>query len=182
VTALAQVLSGEVTTAARSLLGRRVSSRVDGDLVSATITEVEAYGGGDDPASHAYRGETVRNRSMFEAPGTLYVYRSYGIHWCMNVVVGPLGEPSAVLLRAAVVIEGTETATRRRGRIDHLMNGPGNLTQALGVSAEHDGSSVFDGPIRIDGDTSEGIVVATPRVGISRAVDRPWRFLLATSA
>lgn len=177
-TTLARLLSGEVTVAARGLLGRTISSRVDGEVVAATIIEVEAYGGSDDPASHAYRGETPRNRSMFGAPGMLYVYRSYGIHWCMNVVTGPEGEPNAVLLRSAFAIDGLKTATRRRGRADHLMDGPGKLAQALGVDREHDGTSVFDGPIRIDGDASESIVVATPRVGISTAVERPWRFTL----
>ena len=177
-TSLERLLSGEVAAAARGLLGRRLSSLVDGELVSARITEVEAYGGADDPASHAYRGETVRNRSMFGAPGTLYVYRSYGIHWCMNVVVGPIGEPSAVLLRAGLVIDGLETAIRRRGRTDHLIDGPGKLTQALGVDADHDGTSIFDGPIRIAGDARLTTVVTTPRMGITKAAERPWRFVL----
>lgn len=177
-TGLAQVLSGEVTAAARGLLGRRLASRVGDELVIATIVEVEAYGGGDDPASHAVRGETPRNRSMFGPPGTLYVYRSYGVHWCVNVVTGSAGDPSAVLFRAALVVEGREIAARRRRRSDHLADGPGKLAQALGVTAVHDGTSVFDGPIRIDGEASEAVVVATPRVGISRAVDWPWRFTL----
>jgi DNA-3-methyladenine glycosylase len=115
---------------------------------------------------------------MFEGPGTLYVYRSYGIHWCMNVVCGPAGRASAVLLRGGVPLEGIEVMTRRRGRAARLAEGPGNLTQALGVTGEHDGTSVLDGPVRIEGVPVPGEIVATRRVGITQASDRLWRFVL----
>ena len=142
------------------------------------LTEVEAYDGANDPASHAFRGETPRNCSMFLGPGTLYVYRSYGIHWCMNVVCGPPGVASAVLLRGGIPVEGQELMEGRRGRRRPLAAGPGNLTQALGVTGDLDGSSVLDGPIRIEGAPVSGSISASPRIGISRAADRPWRFVL----
>ncbi|MEX1044089.1 MAG: DNA-3-methyladenine glycosylase [Acidimicrobiia bacterium] len=120
------------------LLGSVLTTTLEGSEVSVVITEVEAYTSWD-PASHSYSGRTARNVSMFGPPGTLYVYRSYGIHWCMNVVTGPSGEASALLLRAGVVLAGREAAVRRRGRETHLSDGPGKLTQALGVTGVHDG-------------------------------------------
>lgn len=164
--------------AARWLLGRQLVSEVGGDRVVAAITEVEAYDGVNDPASHAFRGETPRNRSMFGAPGTLYVYRSYGVHWCMNVVCGPPGIAAAVLLRGGIPIEGHETIEERRGGHLPLTVGPGNLTQALGVTGEHDGSSLSGGPLRLEARLLKGRVAASPRIGISRATDRLWRFVL----
>ncbi|MEX2323177.1 MAG: DNA-3-methyladenine glycosylase [Acidimicrobiia bacterium] len=181
-TELERLLSGPVVTAAQGLLGRRLESRSGGKVVAVVITELEAYGGADDPASHAHRGPTARNRSMFGPPGTLYVYRSYGIHWCMNVVIGPEGVASAVLLRGGKPVEGEATMVERRGRSDVLARGPGRLTQALGVSGDLDGSSVFDGPVSIVGVPQPDLTwTATPRIGISRATDRPWRFLLSGS-
>lgn len=172
------LLAGPVIPAARGLLGRRLVSDVGGTRTAVVLTEVEAYDGADDPASHAYRGRSPRNTSMFEGPGTLYVYRSYGIHWCMNVVCGPAGRASAVLLRGGVPLEGIEVMTRRRGRAARLAEGPGNLTRALGVTGEHDGTSVLDGPVRIEGPPVPGEIVATRRVGITQASDRLWRFVL----
>lgn len=174
-------LGGPVAEVAARLLGCRLISEVGGRPVEAMLTEVEAYGGGEDPASHAYRGRTTRNASMFEGPGTLYVYRSYGIHWCANVVVGEPGEACAVLLRAATIEAGRSVAVARRGRADHLADGPGKLTQALGIDGEHDGVDLRDGPIRLEiGDLPSGwVVVSTPRVGISKAVELPWRFVAA---
>lgn len=176
---LYRLLSGDVVAAARALLGRRLRSEVGGVPCEVVLTEVEAYGGAEDPASHGSGGRTRRNASMFRAAGTLYVYRSYGIHWCLNAVTGPIGEPAAVLLRAGRPVLGEEVMERRRGRVDHLCDGPGKLAQALGVTGEHDGSSLLDGPVRLVGHPPAGIrIAAGPRVGISRAAERPWRFRL----
>ena len=165
--------------AARRLLGWRLVTDFGG-RTALVIEEVEAYGGADDPASHAYRGRTARNASMFGPAGTLYVYRSYGIHWCANAAAGSEGDGRAVLIRGGRVVEGRETAERRRGRADHLADGPGKLTQALGITGEHDGSSLFTGPVRLEPGPAPDpeSIMASPRIGISRAVDRPWRFLL----
>ena len=159
------------------LLGAVLTTDFAGVETSVALTEVEAYSS-DDPASHSYRGRTPRNASMFGPPGTLYVYRSYGIHWCMNVTTGPAGEASALLLRAGVPRIGRETMAFRRGREDHLVDGPGKLTQALGVTGDHDGIDLLDpaSPIRLSPGTplpSE----ATPRIGISRATDVLWRWV-----
>lgn len=176
-TALAELLGSDVLTVAPGLLGRRLVSTIGGVTTAVVIDEVEAYDAGNDPASHAYRGETPRNRSMFGPNGTLYVYRSYGIHWCMNVTCGPEGWASAVLLRGGRPVEGVETMVARRGREDHLTDGPGKLCQALAVTGDHDGTSVFEGPVRVEGEPEDGVTVATPRIGISKAVDYPWRFV-----
>jgi DNA-3-methyladenine glycosylase len=174
------LLSGEVVAAARGLLGRRLRSDIGGVACEVLITEVEAYGGAEDPASHGFPGRTARNANMFQVGGTLYVYRSYGVHWCMNAVTGPAGDASAVLLRGGRPLLGEEHMRRRRGRGDHLCDGPGRLSQALGVSGEQDGTSLLDGVVRVLGEPGESaVVIAGPRVGISRAVDRPWRFWLA---
>lgn len=178
---LGELLGGEVVAAARGLLGRTLVGEVDGIVCAVLLTEVEAYGGADDPASHAFRGRTARTAAMFGPPGTLYVYRSYGIHWCMNAVTGPEGAGSAVLLRGGVPTRGIEHMERRRGRRDHLTDGPGKLAQALGVTGEHDGTSLYDGPVRIEGAPGAGRITAGPRVGISRAAARPWRFVLDPS-
>ena len=176
---LRELLAGSVVAAAESLLGRRLRSEIGGDVCEVVLTEVEAYDGANDPASHAYRGRTPRNETMFGPPGRLYVYRSYGVHWCLNVVAGPEGSPAAVLLRGGTPVLGEATMRSRRGRCDHLADGPGKLAQALGVDGDHDGTSLLVGPVRLLGEAqAAGRVVAGPRVGISRAVDRPWRFRL----
>jgi DNA-3-methyladenine glycosylase len=175
---LRALLAGDVLDAARGLLGARVRTAFGAGVTEVMLTEVEAYAGELDPASHSHRGPTTRNRAMFAAPGTLYVYRSYGIHWCMNVVVREEGVGHAVLLRGGRPTAGAEVMAQRRGRSDHLADGPGKLCQALGVTGDHDGSSVFDGPVRLlPGELPAGTTLeATPRVGVSRATDRPWRF------
>lgn len=159
------------------LLGSVITTAFEGAEVSVIITEVEAYTS-TDPASHSYPGRTPRNASMFGPPGTLYVYRAYGLHWCMNITTGPVGEASALLLRAGVVQTGTETAVQRRGRETHLSDGPGKLTQALGINGAHDGLDVLDrtGPVLLKPGAPLDWV-ATPRIGISRAVDVPWRWV-----
>jgi DNA-3-methyladenine glycosylase len=183
VSELLELLSGEVVVAARGLLGRRLRSEVDGVACEVLLTEVEAYGGEDDPASHGYRGRSRRNASMFGPAGTLYVYRSYGVHWCMNVVTGVEGGASAILLRSGRPVVGEEHMRRRRGRSDHLTDGPGKLTQALGVDGGWDGTSAMIGPIRLIGEQRlRGTVLACPRIGITRATERPWRFVLELAA
>jgi DNA-3-methyladenine glycosylase len=169
--------------AAPRILGAHLVSEVGGRLVRARVTEVEAYRGFDDPASHAYRGRTARNGSMFERPGTLYVYRSYGVHWCGNVAAGPEGVGWGILFRAAEIIDGLGVARSRRGRDEGLANGPGKLTQALGIDHSHDGTFLLDerSPIRIEPGSTPAMVVATPRVGISKAKERPWRFVEVTT-
>jgi len=170
-----------VTEAARGLLGARLFSDIGGKHTGVMLTEVEAYAGAGDPASHAYRGRTARNSSMFDRAGIAYVYRSYGVHWCLNVVTGPVGDGAAVLLRAGEPIVGEAVMARRRGRSTHLTDGPGKLAQALGVTGDHEGLWLLgDGELQLTpGDMGSGVVLATPRVGISRAVDLPWRFVLA---
>jgi DNA-3-methyladenine glycosylase len=176
---LASLLAGDVVAAARGLLGRRLRSEIGGLACEVVLTEVEAYGGDDDPASHGFGGRTTRNASMFRAAGTLYVYRSYGIHWCLNAVTGAVGEPAAVLLRGARPVLGEEHMRRRRGRADHLCDGPGKLAQALGVTGEQDGTSLLEGPVWLVGEPpARRRIAAGPRVGISRATESPWRFRL----
>jgi DNA-3-methyladenine glycosylase len=176
---LAEQLAASPEEAAPRLLGSFLVSEVGGKQVRARITEVEAYKGSDDPASHAYRGRTRRNGSMFERPGTLYVYRSYGIHWCANVAAGPEGVGWGILFRGAEIVDGIGVARLRRSREKDLANGPGKLTQALGVDHSHDGTYLFEASsqVRLEQGPSPTLVMATPRVGISQAIDRPWRFV-----
>jgi DNA-3-methyladenine glycosylase len=163
---------------APELLG--VTLLVDG--VGGPIVEVEAYGV-DDPAAHGYRGRTPRNASMFGPPGHAYVYRSYGIHWCLNLVCEEEGAASAVLLRALEPVAGIEAMRARRGVSDErlLCAGPGRLCQALGVGREHDGRSLDARPFRLLPRGDEPDVVAGPRIGITRAADLPWRYAVAGS-
>ena len=181
---LVDLLSGNPEDAALGLLGSVLVSSIGGFTVRARVTEVEAYKGSEDPASHAFRGRTRRNGSMFERPGTLYVYRSYGIHWCANVAAGPEGIGWGILFRGGEIVDGVPVARGRRGRDDELASGPGKLTQALGIDHSHDGTYLFDdlAPIRLEPGTPPEMVVATPRVGISRAAELPWRFVAVTSA
>lgn len=169
-------------TAAHALLGRLLVSTVGDQRVVIRITEVEAYGGEDDPASHAFRGETPRNRVMFGPAGHLYVYRSYGMHWCANVVTGPPGTASAVLLRGGVAVDGEAAMVQRRGRTTRIADGPGKLCQALGITGAHNGTDLSNGEVRIEGRPMRGPTVSTPRIGITRAIDRLWRFRLMPGA
>jgi len=151
---------------------------VGNDRVAIRLTEVEAYGGRSDPASHAYGARTGRNEPMWAPAGTLYVYLSYGIHWCANIVVGGVGEPNAVLMRGGDIVEGRAAVERRRGRSAQLTNGPGKLGQALGITGSASGSDLWTGPVRLEGPLSSvASIERTQRIGISKAVDWPWRFV-----
>lgn len=163
---------------AERLLGQRLVTRIDGVATSVLLCEVEAYGGADDPASHAFGGPGKRNRTMFARAGTLYVYRSYGIHWCANVVTGSPGEGQAVLLRGGLAERGVEAMIARRRRADHLCDGPGKLTQALALEGRHDGIFLPDGEeVWLERTGATPGRRATPRVGISKATERRWRWV-----
>jgi DNA-3-methyladenine glycosylase len=152
------------------------------DGVGGTIVEVEAYDH-EDPAAHGYRGRTARNASMFGPPGHAYVYRSYGVHWCLNLVCEREGVASAVLLRALEPTHGLERMRERRGLEDErlLCAGPGRLCQALGVTREHDGLPLDEPPFLLLAGAGGPPVLAGPRIGITRAAERPWRYVLAGS-
>jgi DNA-3-methyladenine glycosylase len=152
--------------------------------VAVRITEVEAYDGGNDPASHAYRGRTPRTAVMFGPPGHLYVYFTYGMHYCANLVCGPDGTAAAVLLRAGEVIDGLDVARTHRPGVTKdstLARGPANLVRALGLGPHHNGVDVVGrGPLRIrPGGPARGEIRTGPRVGVSTGATRPWRFWLA---
>ncbi len=157
-----------------------VTLLVDG--VGGPIVEVEAYDH-EDPAAHGYRGRTERNASMFGPPGHAYVYRSYGIHWCLNFVCEREGLPSAVLLRAIEPQHGIDAMRARRGLDDPrlLCSGPGRLCQALGVTGGHDGLALDETPFELIARDAEPEIVVGPRIGITKAVDEPWRYGLAGS-
>jgi DNA-3-methyladenine glycosylase len=140
------------------------------------IVETEAYRP-EDPACHAYKGPTMRNRNIFAGPGIAYVYVSYGVHHLLNVVCEEEGVGSAVLIRALRPTTGIEIMQGRRGREKDLCNGPGRLTQALGVQIGHDGLDLTDGPLSLSLGEEPEEIIATTRIGISRGVDLPWRYV-----
>ena len=165
--------------------------KVAPDLIGATFTlsgvggrivEVEAYHH-TDPAAHSYRGKTERNAVMFGPPGFAYVYRSYGIHWCVNVVCEPEGSASAVLIRAIEPTEGVKTMMRRRGLSDErlLCSGPGRLCQALGITIAHNGLPLDRPPLELFGRDETPEIVTGVRIGITKAADLPWRYGLKGS-
>jgi DNA-3-methyladenine glycosylase len=179
---LSRQLSRPSTELAPLLLGWRLVSESAQGRVAVELTEVEAYAGVSDPASHAYRGPTRRNEVMFGPAGRLYVYLSYGLHWCANVVVGPDGEASAVLLRSGRVVEGADLARRRRGPSvpdRSLARGPACLTRALAITRDSNGADLLAGgvlrlqPARA---VPEAGIGSGPRVGVSSAADVAWRF------
>jgi DNA-3-methyladenine glycosylase len=147
-------------------------------VTEIAITEVEAYAP-DDPASHAFGGVRPRNAAMFGLAGTLYVYRSYGIHWCANLVCGEEDVGAAVLVRAATPIGGFETMIERRGRATDLLNGPGKLAQALAIDLSHNGTDLFapESEVFLTPGEPPPRYVVTPRIGISRATEVLWRFV-----
>lgn len=157
-----------------------VTLLVDG--AGGRVVEVEAYDH-EDPAAHGYRGRTARNASMFGPPGHAYVYRSYGIHWCLNFVCDEEGAASAVLIRALEPTHGLDEMRERRGLGEArlLCSGPGRLCQALGVTRAHDGLPLDEPPFELHAREAEPEVAVGPRIGITRAEERPWRYGLAGS-
>lgn len=182
-----RLLAGHSSVVAPSLLNKVLEVDLGGgDVRSGRVVEVEAYGGADDPASHSHRGPTPRNAPMFERAGTVYVYFTYGMHWCANVVTGAVGDGQAVLVRAITPIGGLDAIRLARpgARRDRdLTNGPAKLCQALGIDAWANGlelgARTGEGRrIRLldDGIPPPAVPSVGPRVGISAAVDTPWRF------
>lgn len=150
--------------------------------VGGRLVEVEAYHH-TDPAAHSYIGPTERNAVMFGPPGYAYVYRSYGIHWCLNLVCEPAGSASAVLIRAMEPTEGLAAMRRRRGlaEVRLLCSGPGRLCEALGVTHAHNGLALTAPPFAIFAPEGDEEVIAGPRIGLTKAVDKPWRYGLKGS-
>ncbi|OLP54586.1 3-methyladenine DNA glycosylase [Rhizobium rhizosphaerae] len=174
-TALSQFFDADVLAVAPGLIGAVFT--VDG--VGGVIVETEAYRA-DDPASHSFAGPTERNRAMFGPPGTAYVYRSYGIHWCFNIVCRP---GSAVLLRALSPVLQPERMALRRGRTEPklLCSGPGRLCQALGIDLAQNGLPLDRAPFTLRLPEEAQSIEVGPRIGITKAADRPWRFGLKGS-
>jgi DNA-3-methyladenine glycosylase len=181
----------DVLAVAPELIGRVLVSGSRGRRIAVRLTEVEAYHGEVDPASHAYRGRTARNAVMFGPAGFVYVYFVYGMHWCANIVTGVDGEASAVLLRAGEVVQGMETARARRvgrdGRPPRdaaLARGPAVLARLLGLTGSDSGSDLCGpaAPFRVHAGSGAAVAVqAGPRVGVAAAHDVPWRFFDPTS-
>jgi DNA-3-methyladenine glycosylase len=173
-----------------SAASHRVARRLIGwtllvDGVGGRIVETEAYDR-EDPASHSFSGPTPRNAAMFGPPGRTYVYRSYGIHWCLNFVCREEEHGAAVLIRALEPTHGLDLMRERRGLSDEadarrLCSGPGNVCQALAVTREHDGMALDAPPFELIAPLKRGQVVVGPRIGITKAVDVPWRFGLKGS-
>lgn len=175
---LSALLDGEVTAAARGLLGWRLRTERRPGPTELVLTEVEAYSGAVDAAAHSFRGRTPRTEPMFGPAGGVYVYRSYGIHWCVNIVVGEAGRADAVLLRGGRPHVGADIMARRRGRGDHLADGPGKLTQAMAITGADTGTRLGGGIQLLPPVEEQGPIDVTPRIGITKAVDLPWRFVL----
>jgi DNA-3-methyladenine glycosylase len=185
-----EFFAGPAPQVAPALLGCVLRHDSPDGTVAAVITEVEAYAGRADPASHAYRGQTPRNAVMFGPPGHVYVYFTYGMHYCANLVCEPAGAVSAILLRAGRIIEGADLAAARRwpeprGHPDRdLARGPARLCQALGIGRTLNGADAVapGSPLRVSAGSTyprpAAAIRAGPRVGISQAVDVPWRFWL----
>jgi DNA-3-methyladenine glycosylase len=167
----AELFTAPSHEAARLLIGWTLTK----DGVGGRIVETEAYHF-EDPASHSFSGPTARNAVMFGPPGVIYVYRSYGIHWCMNLVCGP-APGSAVLIRALEPTEGIDLMIARRGLEDPrlLCSGPGRLCEAMAVTREHNGLRIDQPPFALAPGPAAEVVVG-PRIGITKAVDVPWRF------
>ena len=164
---------------ARALLGHLLVHETPAGRLVGRIVETEAYRGAGDPASHAHR-QTARSAIMFGRPGFAYVYFSYGMHYCLNVVTEPEGRPGAVLLRALEILEDVEGIPRGISRATRLAAGPGRLTAAMQVGPQHTGADLTTPPLFLaHGGGRRAAVVAGPRIGISTASSRPWRFGLA---
>lgn len=166
---------------ARELLGKYLVVQKDGELVSGKIVETEAYIGFKDPASHAYRGMTSRNQVMFGEPGHAYVYITYGMHHCLNLVTEKEGYPAAVLIRALEPAEGLQLMKKRRGRpkLRDLTSGPAKLCRALGIDSELNGANLCSGVLWVE-DRAEAAkpIVSSWRIGIKEGKDKNWRFYI----
>ncbi|HTE58000.1 MAG TPA: DNA-3-methyladenine glycosylase [Verrucomicrobiae bacterium] len=165
--------------AARSLLGYELVHQTPESVTAGIIVETEAYDM-HDPASHSFGGVRRRNAPMYQAAGTVYVYLIYGIHYCVNIVTGPEGHGQAVLIRALQPTQGIPLmqVRRRAQTAQNLTNGPAKAAQALGITAALNGSTLGGGPLSIRPGVAVDEIVETTRVGISRAVDKPWRFYI----
>lgn len=165
---------------ARNLLGWKLVYASSEGVTSGYIVETEAYDM-HDPASHAYGGVRPRNAVMYEAAGTVYVYFTYGMHYCMNIVTGKEGHGQGVLIRALQPLEGLELMKKRRGVVDErrLTNGPAKLAQAMGITRAQGGAKLGEGTLRLEQGIEVHEIVQTTRIGISKAVDQPWRFYAA---
>jgi DNA-3-methyladenine glycosylase len=197
-----ELLSGPALQVAPALLGATLLSTLEGAQVLVRITEVEAYEGAVDPASHAFRGQTRRNAVMFGEAGRLYCYFVYGMHWCANVTCGRPGTAAAVLLRAAEILDGEPVAqarTRTRLSPAKLASGPARLARVLGLTGEHTGLDLLDSrsPVRLTAPAVSALQVTDrqvggvgppagyrsgPRVGVAAAAEHPWRFWLPDEA
>lgn len=178
---IAKFLQGSASSVARRLLGCELVRQIDGQTVRVRIVETEAYDQ-TDAASHSYNGCTPRTDVMFGSPGHLYVYFTYGMHYCCNIVVGEEGYGAAVLIRAVEPLEGKAVLEkRRRGKTGiELTNGPAKLCQALGIDKQMNGHDLHNVPLQliVQPKVSDDKVVSTTRVGINRAKDQPWRFYI----
>jgi len=182
---LADIVALPAPQAAPLLLGTRIISRHGGELVSGIITEVEAYTQ-EDPASHTYRGRTKRNEAMFGPAGHAYIYFTYGMHYCLNIVCGPKGRGEGVLVRGIEITNGIEKAIRRRystseptlAQLKNISNGPGKVVQALGVSMADYGADLLneDNLLHLEPGVSVANVRQTKRIGLSRGKDTLWRW------
>jgi DNA-3-methyladenine glycosylase len=176
---LAQLCAGEVCTVAQALIGWVVRH----GETAGVIVETEAYHESE-PACHAFVGRTRRTATLFGPPGIAYVYRSYGVHTMLNVVAEPDGIGAGVLIRALEPLEGVELMRLRRGRerVEELCSGPGKLTQALGIELGHNGGDLSVGPVTITpGVGPPPAITSSRRIGITKAVELPWRFTVAGS-
>jgi DNA-3-methyladenine glycosylase len=169
-------------TAAKNLLGWKLVHKSSEGVTSGYIVETEAYDMAD-PASHSYGGMRVRNAPMYEAAGMVYVYFTYGMHYCMNIVTGSKGHGQAVLIRALEPVAGIELMKKRRGidGMKQLANGPAKLAQAMGIDRSLNGVRLEENGLFLESGVEVGEVVQTTRIGISKAVDHPWRFYIAGS-
>ena len=163
--------------AAKNLLGHKLMYESPEGLTSGYIVETEAYCTSD-RASHSYKGKTLSNAPMFEEAGTVYVYFTYGMHHCMNIVTNKEGKGEAVLIRALEPIEGIDLMEKRRNKKVNLTNGPAKVAQSMGINKSINGTSIFKGPIRIENGIKPEVIVEAKRIGISQNKDEFWRFYI----